>query len=40
LFGKVVPLLSAAIAGSFQFLIWPRKMFASVEPSRLRPLTP
>ena len=32
--GKVAPLFNAAIAGSFQFVIWPRKIFEIVAPSR------
>src|SRR5450755_3709780 len=36
--GSFIPGLSLAIAGSFQVLILPRKMFAVVGPSSLRPL--
>src|ERR1700722_10543812 len=38
--GRLTPELSAAIAGSFQVLIWPWKIFARVVGSSLRPLTP
>src|ERR1700759_1952110 len=38
--GRVVPALSAPIAGSFQFLIVPLKIFAVVGPSRFSELTP
>ena len=37
--GRLAPLLSFAIAGSFHFLILPRKMSAIVAPSSLRPLS-
>src|SRR4051812_17334661 len=36
--GRLAPELSLAIAGSFHFLILPRKMFATVGPSSLRSL--
>src|SRR5262249_40942430 len=36
-FGSCTPWLSAAIAGSFQVVISPRKIFAAVSPSSLRP---
>jgi len=35
--GSVTPGFSFAIAGSFHFLIFPRKMSAIVAPSSLRP---
>src|SRR3954471_13136803 len=35
--GSVTPAFAAAIFGSFQFVILPRKMSASVAPSSLRP---
>src|SRR6476619_3398179 len=35
-FGMSAPLFSALIAGSFQFVIWPRKIFEIVFPSRFR----
>ena len=38
--GRFVPGLSAAMAGSFQVLILPAKMLASVEGDSLRLLTP
>src|SRR6201997_3082779 len=39
--GRLTPLLSATIAGSFQAVIWPEKILASVGPSRCkRFLTP
>jgi hypothetical protein len=36
--GRLIPGFSALIAGSFQVLILPRKMLASVGPSSFRPL--
>ena len=36
--GRLMPELSALIAGSFQVLIWPRKIFEIVGPSSLMPL--
>ena len=33
--GRFAPLFRAAIAGSFQLVIWPRKIFEIVLPSRL-----
>src|ERR1700727_1125987 len=38
--GRLTPGLSAVIAGSFQVLIWPSKIFARVGASSLRPVTP
>src|SRR4051794_35614462 len=39
--GRLTPAFSFAIAGSFHFLIFPRKMLAIVGPSSFRPpLTP
>src|ERR1700758_2889481 len=39
--GRLTPLLSAAIAGSFHVVIWPEKILASVGPSMCsRFLTP
>src|SRR3954471_24261940 len=38
--GSGAPALSAAIAGSFQFLMAPLKIFAVVGPSRFREVTP
>ena len=38
--GNVAPEFSAAMAGSFHFLMWPRKMLASVVESRFSELTP
>src|SRR3984885_8512835 len=38
--GRLTPELSAAIAGSFQVLICPSKIFARVVASSLRPVTP
>src|SRR5260221_8177616 len=40
LLGKVVPLLSALIAGWSHFLIFPAKMPARVSPESLRSVTP
>ena len=37
--GRLVLPLTFAIAGSFHFLILPRKMSATVAPSSLRPLS-
>ena len=37
--GSFTPEFSAAIAGSFHFLILPRKMSATVAPSSLRPFS-
>src|SRR5579863_10623391 len=38
--GRLTPELSALIAGSFQVLIWPEKIFAMVTGSSFRLLTP
>src|SRR5580692_1265033 len=38
--GRLTPGLSAAMAGSFQVLIWPWKIFAMVVASSFRLLTP
>src|SRR5215469_16727837 len=38
--GRLTPGLSALIAGSFQVLMWPWKMFAMVGMSSFRLLTP
>ena len=38
--GRLTPELSASIAGSFQVLIWPWKIFAMVGASSLSPETP
>src|SRR6185437_6196802 len=38
--GRVAPELSALIAGSFQVVILPEKIFASVGASSFRPVTP
>src|SRR4051812_40828535 len=40
LLGKVAPLLSALIAGSFHVLIFPAKIPASVSPESFRSVTP
>jgi hypothetical protein len=37
--GRLTPALSLAIAGSFHFLIFPRKMFAIVGPSIFAPFS-
>src|SRR5689334_10867322 len=37
--GSVTPGFKAAIAESFHDVIWPRKMFAAVAPSSLRPVS-
>ena len=36
--GRLTPGFSAAIAELFHFVIFPRKMFASVGPSSFRPV--
>ncbi len=38
--GRVVPELSAVIAGSFQVVMLPLKIFAAVGPSRFSDVTP
>ena len=38
--GSFRPGLSAAIAGSFHLVIFPRKMLASVSGEKRRPVTP
>jgi hypothetical protein len=38
--GRVSPLFSAAMAGSFHVVILPEKILARVAPSRLRFFTP